>query len=802
MSASIKLNLYESFKDTLKEFAQEMTPEEFQQAFGMDPNEANRKDVNQFVGKVTSQMDEYFTLYNNLKDKFGDRIVPELYKNNSPEEYQRAKLAKIAQDQAIEMLTTNVFRARQSTKRGVNLLGEMAANQNIGGSSTELVTKAGSEQALNDTIKSLELQVSSLSQVEQPTAEQKELLAQKKEELELSKAWKTNFESIMAADEDNYTPAIQERAYEAYVNLINHYNKVAKKDTAVSREDIDDNFLRMVDYMLLNRDSKNFIDAMNLLADPYNMQLIKNAIQSGLEEMGKRMQEQHRKEVESIGKEDQPGKINEELGIQEGKEYLTQAVPEPRVYKGRDVKTTAYKQDIIKIVEIKDDSVSITVNNDGELINLSNEEFAELGKLYPMDSLTPEQRIYFRNRNVEFELNVRAKSGKRHLVKGTHAQRDYSSAGVTVKARLELTKETQTSTEPIIVFDEQSGEYYYEDGQQQESSDYVLRVVYTNPVTGKKDSFEYDAEYLKKYGGNKTNLFDITESEAEYLSRASEKRRLAQVDILNAAIDELLAKFDGVAEQKKENEAKYTALKAELDSYLQQMNDLQQQIAQLPPKKKKGAKTKERKQLEEAQQKLTELIGRTQETIKSYETEIENLEKELETIEKIYDAYSAGITELKSTGVPYTRDEAGSITPQDITQEINELEQNQMIKPKRNISNEKLDQMILDTEAEIGALNERIAVLNDLLDRLNKLSGFDQVPDLVDALENIDDKQQLLMQLNLIKRQETNPDRKQVVQNVINLLVKKADSIETAYLFDIADRYADYRRELSDVQNP
>jgi len=518
----------------------------------------------------------------------------------------------------------------------------------------------------------------------------------------------------------------------------------------------------------------------------------------------KKREEEEKKLKEEVNKLDnQSDKVNKELGIQEGKEYITQSVPESRVYKGRSVKTIVYRQDIIKIVNINDDSVSFTVNNDGEVINLSNEEFAAIGKLYPMDKLTPEQRIYFRNRNMVFDLNVRANSGKRHLILGPHANKDYSSSGVVVKARLELSKEEQPqSNEPVLVFDEETGTSSYETAPQEQPSEYILRVVYTNPVTGKTDSFEYNNDYIKKYGSNKSSLFDLTESEEEYFKRSNEKRRLTQIDILSKALDELIQKFDSVSEQKKENEQKYIALREELAGYLTEMDQIQQDIAKLPPKKQKGAKTKERKRLEEAQQKLVGLIAKTEDAIKSYKTEIENLQKELDTIEKIYEAYDAGITELKSTGVPYTRDQTGSIVPQELTQEINQLEQkNQIIKPKRNISNEKLDQMIASTEGEIAVLNERIAVLNDLLDRLNKLSKFDQVPDIVDALENIDDKQQLLLQLNMIKRQESNPDKKQIVQNVINLLVKKADSIETAYLFDIADRYGKYRRELNDILN-
>lgn len=316
VASAIKLNMYESLKDSMLEFGQQMTEEEFQKAFSMDPSSPNRKSVNDFIGKVVSQMDEYYTVYQNLRDKYGDRIVPELYKNNSPEEYEQVKLAKFAQDQAIEMLATNLFRSRQATKRAVQLTSEMAANPNIGSSATEMITKLGSEQAIDSTIQALQREIKNLeSAAATLSPEQRELLNQKKEELQLAEAWKTNYESIMAADDENYTSATQERAYKAYQDIINHYNKVAKKETAVTREDIDDNFLRMVDYLLLNRDSKNFIDAMNLLADPYNMTLITSVIKDSLPEAGKKFQAEHIQEVNNIGEtpaEEQSAKSTEE----------------------------------------------------------------------------------------------------------------------------------------------------------------------------------------------------------------------------------------------------------------------------------------------------------------------------------------------------------------------------------------------------------------------------------------------------------------------------------------------------------
>lgn len=305
MASAIRLNMYESFRDTLVEFSDEMTPEEFRKAFGIDSNDANKRDVKQFLGNMVRQMDEYHVLYNNLRDKYADRIVPELYKYNAPEEYELVKIAKFAQDHAIEMLTTNVFKARQATKRAAQLQAEIAANTSIGASSIEILGKLGSEQAIDAHVKLLKQEVKSYESNEQLSPEQRLFMLIKKEELKLAEQWKDAYEDMQTYMGESYFPPNSVRKiYKAYENLINFYNQTENKNVSVSTQDIEDNFTKFIDYIQLNRDSKSFIDAMNVLADPYNSRLIVEALKDSISKAGSRMQEEHIAEVENIPTEE------------------------------------------------------------------------------------------------------------------------------------------------------------------------------------------------------------------------------------------------------------------------------------------------------------------------------------------------------------------------------------------------------------------------------------------------------------------------------------------------------------------
>ena len=305
LGAAIKLNMYDSVRDSIKELGSDLkTDKEFKEAFGMEPTKQNRGNVKALMENVTGQMDEYYTTYSNLKDKYGDIVLPELYKNNDKDTYQQMKIAKLAVDDAIEILTTNVHKAKQTVKRAVQLQTEIAQNKNIGGSSAQIVTKMGSEQAIKDSINTLTTEIKSVEAagVTLPK-EQREQLNAKKRELELTHAWAEAHDAIMgnkddmSSEEQSYSPAVERRAYETFKDLVNHFNKQSKLSTVLSKEDVDDNFMKFVDYIKLNRDNKAYVDAVNLLADPKNFSLVTTSMRSAHERMNEIFNKEHVKEI-------------------------------------------------------------------------------------------------------------------------------------------------------------------------------------------------------------------------------------------------------------------------------------------------------------------------------------------------------------------------------------------------------------------------------------------------------------------------------------------------------------------------
>lgn len=299
VAAAIKLDMYDSLRDVISEYGAGMSNEEFKQAFGIDPTETNKKDVKALSEDMVKNVEDYYQTFKTLKDKYANLIIPELYKNNDPEVYQNALLQKRALDDTIELIASNSFKAKQVIKRASDLQNQIAANKNIGSSSMQILTNLSNDDAIIAHVDILTDDVKRLESAEGPlTKEAKDLLDSKKEELEYVRKWKEAYFDILDNTEESYSPGVENRAYRAYADLINFYNKRNKITAAVSKEDVEDNFLKFTDYIKLNNDGQEYVDAMNLLADPKNMGLVANALASGRAAAVKKFLEEQIAELE------------------------------------------------------------------------------------------------------------------------------------------------------------------------------------------------------------------------------------------------------------------------------------------------------------------------------------------------------------------------------------------------------------------------------------------------------------------------------------------------------------------------
>jgi len=277
VEASIKLNMFDSVRDHIKEMGAALKDdEEFKQAYGMEATKQNRGNVKAFMDKVANDLEDYHSLRTQLIDKYADLVMPELYRNNGKEVYENMKIAQSAVFDAIDILTFNIQKSRQSVLRAESIRKDLASIKSIGASSNNILIKAGNPTSIKDSINILQDEIKGMT-IPNTTlsGEQRTLLSKKQEELNLLRKWENVHYDVMTGEYDSYTPDIlKKEAYGVFKDLTNFYNKQNKNLSTISTQDSENAFIGVLDHMKLNRDEKSYIDAVNLLADPRNENLI------------------------------------------------------------------------------------------------------------------------------------------------------------------------------------------------------------------------------------------------------------------------------------------------------------------------------------------------------------------------------------------------------------------------------------------------------------------------------------------------------------------------------------------------
>lgn len=381
-----------------------------------------------------------------------------------------------------------------------------------------------------------------------------------------------------------------------------------------------------------------------------------------------------------------------EQEIFEGEEYITAANEENKLFKGRVVKT--FNNNLIKILAIDGDNITIRVNNNKSYI-VSSDRFSDAGRLWPLSEMSVDERIYFKNRDIAFNINVSSKYGKLHSIKGDNAAKDYRRSGKDVKARLILQKEEGTN---------------------------VLKIQYVNPVTKKTETVSYSRAYLSKYGDQKFDLRALP-GEQEALDQINQDRIAnnlnTQLQIFNQAVTDAQARLITAQAAQATNQATYEALRSQL---IDDRAEFELTIEELDKyARKRGRRTTVHNNLIKSKGDISARIIEAQNLIDVTKAERASLELLVNELKQAKNLYEDTILELEINNIPFDRQ--GRETLAGATQEeFDTLNQEQIT---RRLDNKRVDDLITDTENEIDNLTSRI----------NSLTGY--VGDLRQVLKRV-----------------------------------------------------------------
>lgn len=298
VSAAKKTDMLETVLDTIKDYSELMDGTQIKEAFSIDPTEDNINNTRSFFTDVANKIESFSKSWETLQDKYGDTVMPEIYQEGT-EAHTQALIAKSALDSAIQILATNKYKSERAIERAVSIYNEVSQNTAIGSSASQVFKHLGSTQETDNQISLLQAELSSLKSNPVPDKALKKQIKIKEKQLQNLEDWKVNWEALKDIKPGQKRKA--NKALKSFREYINSKNEESNLSTTVLADDIRDTFEKLVDYIELNQDHKNFIDAYNILANPEEFAKNHTKMVNALNEVRERFKAEHEAEILSDG---------------------------------------------------------------------------------------------------------------------------------------------------------------------------------------------------------------------------------------------------------------------------------------------------------------------------------------------------------------------------------------------------------------------------------------------------------------------------------------------------------------------
>ncbi len=217
VSASMKTGMFKSLTNSIRNFGEDFSEQEFKEAFGIDMTEDNIASVKDFFGKIADETVNFQNNWKRLKDKFGDLVMPDLYEKGSVERGD-ALMAKRALDDAIEILATNNYKATRDAQRAVSIQTDMASIPVLGNSVAAGFRVAAVTENTKTEIQLLQNEIKGMEAIEKKDDATKKLLKAKKEQLSALQEWYDNldaFKKMGRKERRKFKKAV--KAFEKYI---------------------------------------------------------------------------------------------------------------------------------------------------------------------------------------------------------------------------------------------------------------------------------------------------------------------------------------------------------------------------------------------------------------------------------------------------------------------------------------------------------------------------------------------------------------------------------------------------------
>lgn len=276
VATAIKTDNYDSFINHLESFTTKFKDDkEFEQAFpNLKSTGMTATDMRNYIGEMAKDITEYHNNWYALKDKYADKVMPELWKPGT-KEHQMALIQKKALDDSLEILASTSYHAKEALKRIASIKQDTMNIPSIGMSATNSFDHLLDEHATEQKINALQQTMSTYAALG-PDDTLKDNREHTKEQLRHLLNWQKHLEELKNFDTNEPDPT-EDRArgyntaltkmkqdHKGYVKSLNA--EETGKRQVVSDEAIETAFNNLVDTKALTEDHVQYVHALNVLS--------------------------------------------------------------------------------------------------------------------------------------------------------------------------------------------------------------------------------------------------------------------------------------------------------------------------------------------------------------------------------------------------------------------------------------------------------------------------------------------------------------------------------------------------------
>lgn len=311
MSAK-RTNSVSALSAAIRNMGVDMTNEDFEKTFNVKLEDTKYKSPKEFADNVAKDVEKYSKVFDDVKNRVGNFVNPASFEEGSLDREVANHFVSVQYD-AIQTIALNAIKGEMSSKRASQIASELSSSP-LSTVSSYVLDVLSKGKLLNSEIGHIESELRVLNdQLKDITDNQfkkdtVKKIQEKEKELELLVDWTNNFSTREAIlnykddegnvkehkheeldtfvgkkskktfkrlDENGVEVDETEDVYEShdddvialFTKIVNLKNQQGGKD-AIPDWIVRDNFSKVVDYMQLNQDTKDYMDSVNAISEP------------------------------------------------------------------------------------------------------------------------------------------------------------------------------------------------------------------------------------------------------------------------------------------------------------------------------------------------------------------------------------------------------------------------------------------------------------------------------------------------------------------------------------------------------